>query len=133
MQNDIATATLHGPFEVDVLYAQAEELRDALLENPAISKVYVTPWQERQVKIEVSQDTLRSYGMTLEEIAGVVRRHAITIPGGLLEGDNGQLLVTTGERIVDHREFGRIPIRHSQHGTPLLLSDDGDHSQWFSL
>ncbi len=123
VQNDIATATLHGPLSVEVLYAQAEKLRDALLENPAISKVYVTPWQERQVKIEVSQDTLRAYGMTLEEIAGVVRRHAITIPGGLLEGDNGQLLVTTGERIVDHREFGRIPIRHSQNGTPLLLSD----------
>ncbi len=123
VRHDIATAALYGDLPAEMLYAQAEKLRDELLQHPAISTVHVTPWREREVKIEISQDTMRSYGITLDEVAQVVRRHSTTIPGGILEGRDGQLLLTTGERIVDPREFGSIAVRHSEHGTPLLLAD----------
>ena len=123
IRGEIATAAIYGDVPVEVLYGQAEKLRDKLLEHPAIADVNLSPRRRREVKIEISQATCQAYGMTLADVAQAIRQHATIIPGGVLEGDDGQIVIKTGERIVDHRLFQDIPLRVSQNGTPLRLGD----------
>ncbi|QZY53578.1 efflux RND transporter permease subunit [Crassaminicella profunda] len=77
---------------------------------------------EREVKIEVDQDKLSGYGLTLTQIQNILRAENLNLPGGKVSKGEKELLArTTGEfKTVD--EIKAVPIV-LKNGDIIKLSD----------
>ncbi len=117
----VVSLALYGGVDERVLREMAEELRDRLLQDADITQAELVGVRDLEIAIEIRQEALRTYGLTLEQVAAAVRRTALEMPGGTIKTAAGDILVRLKERRDWAREFGRIPVISAADGTALLL------------
>ena len=71
------------------LKAVAEEIRDDLLDLPEVSQVNVEFIRPLEISIEVSEFTLRQYGLTLNQISQAISQASLDLPGGTIRTTSG--------------------------------------------
>ena len=71
---------LYGDQEEKVMFALGEQVRDELLRLPQVTYAELVGVRPLEMSIEVPQETLRTYGLTLPQIARMVRNTAIELP-----------------------------------------------------
>jgi len=121
--HQVISLVLYGDQDERILREKVEELRDTLLQNPNITQVDLSGIRDLEISIEVSQDKLRAYNMTLDDIATKVRQATVDLPGGGIKTAGGEILVRMKERRDYGEQFARIPIISSSDGTSVLLED----------
>jgi len=119
----VVSMALFGDQPEMVLREMAETVRDRLLMDKDISYVELSGIKDYEISIEVSQSTLRTLGLTLDDIARKVARASVEIPGGAIRTESGDVLVRVSERRDYGSEFGPIPIISTPDGTKVLLED----------
>jgi multidrug efflux pump subunit AcrB len=119
----VLTLQIYGEASEWALRDLAELVRDQLLQNPNIALVELDGVRDYEVRVEISQDQLRTYGLTLNEIARKIDATAVEIPGGSVKTASGEILMRMKERRNWAREFAQIPIVTSNDGTTIYLSD----------
>jgi multidrug efflux pump subunit AcrB len=119
----VVSLALYGDQTEAVLREYAEYLRDRLLQNPDITQVDLVGVRNFEISVEISQDTLRTYNLTLEEVAQRIGRTSVELPGGAVKTPGGDILVRVKERKDYGYEFGKIPIITANDGTQVLLED----------
>jgi multidrug efflux pump subunit AcrB len=120
---DAISLILYGDLEEKVMHALGEQVRNDLLALPEVSVVEVSGTRPLEIGIEVPEATLRKYGLTLPQIAHIIRRTAIELPAGAVKTKGGEILLRTTERRNIGAEYATIPILNTQDGTPVLLGD----------
>ena len=84
---------LYGKTDETTLKIIAEEMRDEISALPGISQVsvnYVRPWE---ISIEVSEQILRQYNLTMSQVADAIRRSSLDLPGGSIKTQGGEILL----------------------------------------
>lgn len=114
---------LYGDQTESVLRELAEEVRDRLLQDPGITQVEMVGIRQPEISVAVSQNTLRRYDLTLEEVARRIREASVELPGGAVKTDSGDVLVRIRDRRDYGREFAKIPVISTTEGTKLILED----------
>jgi len=127
----VVSLALYGDQSEAVLREYAEYLRDRLLQNPNITQVDLVGVRNFEISVEISQDTLRTYNLTLEEVAQRIGRTSVELPGGAVKTPGGDILVRVKERKDYGYEFGKIPIITANDGTQVLLEDIADIKDGF--
>lgn len=116
---------LHGELDERVLRELAETVRDDLLQDPDITQIDLSGVRDLEISIEIPQDTLRTYGLTLPEVASIIARSSLELPGGSVKTEQGEILV----RVKDRREFGsqfaHLPVITTADGSVVRLEDLG--------
>lgn len=120
-RREVVSLMIYGDAEERVLRDLAERVRRDLLDDPGISQADVDGVRRLEIQVEIAQETLRSYGLTLDAVALAIRRSAIELPGGAIKTRSGDILVRTAERRVEAREFKTIPVIARPDGTTVLL------------
>ena len=100
----VVSLALYGDQAETVLREMAEIVRDRLLMDDGISHVELSGIREYEISIEVSQQSLRNLGLTLDDIARTVSRASVEVPGGAIRTEGGDVLVRVSER----RDLGGI-------------------------
>lgn len=119
----VVSMALFGDQPEYILRQAAETVRDRLLMDEDISYVELAGTKDYEISIEVSQNALRTLGLTLDEVAKKISRASVEIPGGAIRTESGDVLVRVSERRDYGSEFGGIPIISSPDGTEVLLED----------
>lgn len=101
----------------------ANRIKDDLTFLPEISIVNISGARDYEVSIEAGVDTLRSYGLTLNDISSVVRRESLELPGGELETPNEEMVLRTVGRNYNKQDFGEIVVASGDNGSRVLLRD----------
>jgi len=114
---------IYGDTSEWVLRELAEQVRDRLLLDPEITQVDLKGVRNYEVHVAVPQDTLRTYSLTLNEIAEKIRTTSIELPGGFIETRGGEILLRVKQRRDWANEFAQIPVITTANGTVLFLSD----------
>jgi multidrug efflux pump subunit AcrB len=117
----VLSLALFGDQSEWVLRELAEIVRDRLLQDQEITQAELEGAREYEISIEIAQNTIRSYGLTLESVAQTIRQAAVELPGGAIKTSGGDVLVRVKERRDYGREFGRIPVITANDGTQVLL------------
>ncbi|MFT5468179.1 MAG: multidrug efflux pump subunit AcrB [Verrucomicrobiales bacterium] len=86
------------------------------------SIVGVRPYE---ISIEVSEQTLLRYDLTLDEVASKVREQSVDLSGGVIKTEGGEILLRTKARSYVGSEFREIVIRSNPDGTRVTLGDLG--------
>ncbi len=113
------------------LRTTADAVRDDLRTIMGLTRVELAFPRDQEISIELSEETLRQYSLSLEEVAGKIRESAPDLPGGTLYTERVDIaLRTTGRRERAH-EFYDVIIDQSADGIPLRLADIADLKDGF--
>lgn len=122
-RREVIELALYGDADDAVLKTLAERVRDQLLLNEHITQVDIEGTRNLEITIEVPQENLRRYGLTIDDLSQRLRRASVELPGGGLKTMSGEVLVRMTERRDYGREFGRIPVITDKDGSQVLLDD----------
>ncbi|MCH6256335.1 efflux RND transporter permease subunit [Puniceicoccaceae bacterium K14] len=100
-----------------------EVMRDELLQREGITQVDIVGERPLRIGVEVPEHALRSYGLTLRQIAQTISNTALELPAGSIRAQGGEVLLRTQERRDFASEFGDIPIISNSGGGHLRLDD----------
>lgn len=88
----------------------AENIRDELLAYPSMSQVELQGVPSFQIDVEVSEEALRKYRLSLSQIAEILREENLEMPGGTLRTDSQEILLVGSNRSSAGREIAEIPL-----------------------
>jgi multidrug efflux pump subunit AcrB len=98
-------------------------VENQLLAHPGITLVTLSNAPEFEISIEVKQEVLNRYHLSIDEITAALQQSSVDIPGGSLFADSGEILLRSNGQAFDANDFAQIVIRNSSNGQPLRLRD----------
>jgi len=120
---DVIRVTLYGDVSEHSLREYAENTKDRLLQHKGISWIEIVGGRDYEIAVEISQQMLRKYNLTLSEIASKIELSSVELPGGKIKTSSGELLLRVKNDHDWAHEFGRIPIITDSQGSIIYLED----------
>lgn len=112
-----------GDLDERAMKELAEEIKLDLMSHPDVSSVEVWGARNYEIAIEVSEHRLQEYHLTLGEVANIVSRSSIDLPGGSVRTEHGDILLRTRGQAYRQADFESIVLKTFPDGTRLLLGD----------
>jgi multidrug efflux pump subunit AcrB len=122
-RREVLNIQLYGNTTEAALRETAEQVRDRLLQDPEITQIDLSGARDLEIHVDVPQEKLRSYKLTLDDIARTIDAASTDVPGGSVETDGGDILLRVTDRRDWAKEFARIPIISAANGTVVRLED----------
>lgn len=120
---NVMTLALYGNTDDRNLKIVAEEVRNDILDLDGISTVNVEYLRPFEISIEVSEFTLRQYGLTLDQISRAIDSASLDMPGGTLRTESGEIMLRTKGQVYSGAEYEDIIVQSFPDGTQLRLGD----------
>jgi len=124
IRRDVITVVVSGELPEHELRLVAERVRDELVDLEEITQVELDGVRPYEISIEISEQTLREYGLTLEQVAAAVRRTSLDLAAGSVRTTGGEVLIRTQGQARAGREFEDIVVR-GEAGARLTIKDLG--------
>lgn len=109
----------------------AEEIRDELLQLDTVSQANLVGARPYQVDVEISEQTLKEFGLTLQEVARIIRRQNVELPGGKITTSSQTLLLRGKNKRVTGEEIAKLPLLTRPDGVVLTVGDLGQVKDHF--
>ncbi len=122
-RHKVISAVLIGDASEKVLKALADQIRDDLTALENISQVSVSGVRPYEISIEVSEESLRRYNLSFDQVSQAVSRSSLDVPGGSIKTSGGEILVRTKGQKYRGPEFERIIVVTRNDGTEVRLGD----------
>ncbi|MDX1734671.1 MAG: efflux RND transporter permease subunit [Halioglobus sp.] len=119
----MAMVSVAGDIGERELKELGERLRDDLASQPHVAVVDLVSPRPYEVSVEVSEYTLRRYGLTLSEVVAAIRGSSLNLPAGAIKTAEGDVQLQTRGQAYDQVDFESIPLLSKLDGTQLLLGD----------
>ena len=84
-----------GDVDEATLKRLADEARDDLARVPGVAAVNLLGARDFEIAIEVREETLRRYGLTLNAVAAAIRASSLDLPGGAIRTESGDVRLRT--------------------------------------
>ncbi|MBS9781312.1 MAG: efflux RND transporter permease subunit [Gammaproteobacteria bacterium] len=123
LQPPIAWVTLHGNTSERTLKKEANRLKSRLLESPYIEKIYIDGERPSEISIEISEKTLKEYGLTLQQVASAINLNSLDLSSGALETEQGELTLRIKSQAKTQSDYENIIIRSNSDGSLVRLGD----------
>ena len=122
-QQEVMEISLYGPVDVWGLRKLAEQLRDQLQSHEQITQVELGRAPSYVTHVEIPRQRLREYGMTLADIADIIRTSSQDIAAGSVQTTAGEILLRVKARKQWADEFAGIEIVSGRQGPVITLGD----------
>ena len=122
-RREVLSLLIYGNTTERALREAAEQVRDRLLQDPGITQIDFSGARDLEIHVDVPQERLRAYDLTLDRVAQIINTASTEIPGGTVETGGGDILLRVTDRRDWAREFARIPIISTAEGTVIYLED----------
>ena len=119
----VLSVQVHGNLGEASMKELAEDLRDEIAALPEVPLAEVTGSRAFEISIEVSEQTLRQYGLTLNQVAQNIRQWSIDLPGGSIQSEAGQIRLRTKGQAYTGAQFEQIVLLTQPDGTRVRLGD----------
>ena len=120
---NVMTIALVSDADDRFLKQVAEDVRDDILDLPEISTVNIEYLRPLEISIEVSEYTLRQYGLTLDQVSRAISQASLDLPGGTIRADSGEIMLRTKGQVYSGDEYRDIMIRSFPDGSQLRVGD----------
>jgi len=114
-----------GPLPLTDLKAYCEDFKERLQQQPEVSLVQIRGFSTRQLRIELSDEALRRYGLNAAEVADIVGRQSVNLPAGVIQSPDGELTVRFVDQRRSPRELEDLVIVAGPGGAEIRLGDLG--------
>ena len=107
----------------NALRLAAEEVRSELLKLPSTSRVDLHGTRDREISIELNEEELRRYGLSLAEVADTVQGASLNLTSGELHTEAGGIVLHTVAKRTRGEDFVDIPVVTDPDGAIVTLGD----------
>jgi multidrug efflux pump subunit AcrB len=125
VRNRVVRLLLVGALSDMQLYQLAHRIRLDLLRDDNLSVIDIENLPAREIAIEVPRDNLHRFRLTLDEMAAAMQRAARPVTAGVLHSEQGDLLLSAGQRINHGAGYLDLSLRDSADGSALRVRDVG--------
>ncbi len=129
----VASVAVVGPLSAPNLKAYAEALKVRMLQWGGIPKVEINGFSEHQIRIEISDQTLRQYGLSAADIARAIQRQSLDLPSGSIETHDRDLLIRFADERRNVDQFRDLVVVSGETGGQVRLGDIAQLSDRFEL
>ena len=123
VKRDAVQIALSGNASEDTLKVLGERLRDDLAALPGVTQVELSNAREYEISVEVSEEALRRYGLTFDQVVASVRQGSLDRPGGSIKTAGGEVLLRTKGQAYTGEDFEKLVVLTREDGTRLLLGE----------
>lgn len=122
-RDEFIRVAVHGDLGERELKRLAESLRREVAALPAISVVQLFGVRNEEVGIEVSEESLRRYGLSFADVADAIRGSSINQSAGSVRTDVGEYQLRARNLADTENEFGDIIVRQTAEGGTIRVRD----------
>jgi len=119
----VISLALYGDVPESTLKHLALRIKDDITNLPGITLAEISGIRDSEIHIEISEETLRKYGLTLGEVAQIVRRASFDLPAGSIKTRAGEILLRAKGRRYYARDYKDIAIITRPDGSKVTLGD----------
>ncbi len=102
-----------------------ERVRDDLLQIPEVSVADIVGERKYQIDVQIPEQSLREYGLSLTDVARRIRIRNLELPGGTIRDDSETYLLRAKDKRIYGEDIAQIPIVTQQGGVVLRVGDLG--------
>jgi len=131
-KRSVVDITLYGDAtEMDIRY-YTDMLRQDLLDHEGITlSEYAYGVKEREIRIKISENELRKYSITLNDVAAKLSAASIDLPMGSLDREQGEVVLRMKDKRYSGLEYANIPIVSGSGTGTIVLGDIADIIEGF--
>lgn len=122
-RREVISVVLAGNLTERELRQLGEQVRDDLIDLPNVTQVELEGSRPYEIAIEVSEITLREYGLTFADVANAIRRGSLDLSAGSIKTQGGEVLIRTKGQAYRKEDFENIVILTRNDGVRLKLKD----------
>lgn len=112
-----------NPIELTELASQVE--RD-LLNTKDITQIVKNGFPEKEVSVNVRENDLLRFGISMQEVALAIGSRNIDITTGIIRGNVQEMNVRSNNRVITEDEIGQIIVRSANTGELVKVADVAD-------
>ncbi len=120
---EVIWVSVYGDVPERTLKEFARQIRDDITALPSVTQAELIGARPYEVAIEVREETLRAYNLTLTDVAQAIRRSSLDLPGGRIQTTGGDVLVRTIGQAYVGRDFEDIVVRTNPDGSRVRVRD----------
>ena len=120
---DVLTLVVASELDELSLRRAAQRLEAELLELPEVTLVSLVGARPYEISIEVREETLRRYNLSVADVATAVRSSSVNLSSGEIRTASGDLLLRTNNKGDRGEDFADIVLRSDSNGRILRLGD----------
>lgn len=123
---------LSGDVDLLTLKEYANEIEYDLYTSNKMSQITMGGFPDLEISVEISEENLRRYNLTLEEVSRSITFNNQDISGGQIRSDKEEIMIRSRYRTVKSEEIEKIIIRGNPDGSYLTIGDVGTVNMQFA-
>ena len=93
------------------------------VEQAVVSQADIIGAKPYQIDVEISERDLRQYGLTLKQVASIIRSENVDVPGGVLRSEVGDVSLQANSKVLTGVEIAQLPLVRSKGEVVLRVGD----------
>ncbi|HCY56787.1 MAG TPA: AcrB/AcrD/AcrF family protein, partial [Oceanicaulis sp.] len=123
-RSQIAGIAVHGNIDRRELQRIAREMRNEISAAiPEVAAVNIQARLPEEVSIEISEENMRRYGITIAELSRAISTSSLNLSAGSVRTDLGDVRVAARQLADTAEEFGNIIVRQTPGGSVIRVRD----------
>jgi cobalt-zinc-cadmium resistance protein CzcA len=103
--------------------AQEYVVKPLLLAVPGVAEINSNGGHQRQLLVEPRLDALMAAGLTVADLADVIRGNVENAGGGIVSGDGQQLTLRATGKVQSPEEIAELPVKFGAAVQPMRVKD----------
>lgn len=122
-RNELIRIAVHGEVGERMLKRVAEQVRDEVALLPGASIVETFGVRREEVSVELSEEAMRRYGLTFDQVATAIRNSSINLSSGTVRTATGDIQLRARNLADTQEDFERIVVRQTPDGGVIRVGD----------
>lgn len=119
----VITIVIAGDLTEKDLKKVGEQIRDEVANLPEISLASLKAIRPYEIAIEISEQSLRKYGLSFGEVTQAIRSSSIDLSAGSINTDSGRILLRTDQQAYNYDDFSAITLMIRDDGAKIKVGD----------
>ncbi len=100
-----------------------DRVQPRLSKLSGVAQVILTGGEEREIKINLDAQKLRSYGLSVLQVTGAIKNSNMDFPTGKIKAEDGQYIVRVAGKISSVKQLRELVVARSRQGGDIHLND----------
>jgi multidrug efflux pump subunit AcrB len=124
-RTQVISLAVYGDAPEATIKYLAERIKDDITNLPGITLAEMFGVREGEIHIEISEESLRRYALTLGQVADAVRRASLDLPAGSVKTAAGEILIRTKGRRYYAADYQDVAVITRTDGSKVTLGQIG--------
>lgn len=130
-ESPVLWLSVYGNLRKQELKEMTKQIREEINALPEVTRTKLQGAPDYEIGIEVSEEKLREYNLTFEEVAVSVRKNSLDLPGGTIQAIEGNILLRAKGQAYTGKDFSKILLKANDDGSRILLKDVAEINDGF--